>query len=99
MSPSPTGTVAPPGVPFGVVITPQAGRILLQWGNMTGVTSYNVYRGTSPGGEGSTPLVNVSSPTYIDRGVTSGTTYYYQFTALIGTAESARTREFSATAL
>jgi fibronectin type 3 domain-containing protein len=98
-TPSPTGTASPPGVPFGVVITPRTGNILLQWGNMTGVTSYNVYRSTSPGGEGATPLVNVTSPTYIDRAVTSGTTYYYQFSARIGSTEGARTREFSATAL
>jgi len=30
--------------------------------------------------------------------VVAGQTYYYQFTALNGTAESARTNEFSATA-
>jgi fibronectin type 3 domain-containing protein len=95
-TPSAGGTA--PGVPFGVVITPQAGHILLQWGNEQGVTGYNVYRSTTRGGEGSTPLVTVTSPTYIDSGVTSGQTYYYQFTALNGAAESARTSEFSATA-
>jgi fibronectin type 3 domain-containing protein len=87
-----------PGVPFGVVITPRAGNILLQWGNQAGVTSYHVFRGTTPGGEGSTPLATTTSPTYTDHAVTAGTTYYYQFTALIGTAESARTAERSAVA-
>ncbi len=87
-----------PSVPFGVVITPQAGHILLQWGNETAATSYRVYRGTTPGGEGATPLATVTSPTYTDSAVTSGVTYYYEFTALNGTSESARTSEFSATA-
>jgi fibronectin type 3 domain-containing protein len=96
-SATPSGTIVP-GVPFGVVITPQTGHILLQWGNETGVTGYRVYRGTTPGGEGSAPLVTVTSPTYTDAGVTAGQTYYYEFTALIGATESARTREFSAIA-
>jgi fibronectin type 3 domain-containing protein len=93
-----TAGAPPPGVPFGVVITPQAGHILLQWGKETGATGYRVYRSTTPGGEGATPLVTVTSPTYTDSGVVSGQIYYYQFTALNGTAESARTAEFSATA-
>jgi fibronectin type 3 domain-containing protein len=87
-----------PGTPFGVVITPRPGNILLQWGYQAGVTSYHVFRSTTPGGEGNTPLVTVTSPTYVDNAVTAGQTYYYQISALIGTAESARTREFSATA-
>lgn len=96
-APASSGGTAPP-VPFGVVITPQSGDILLQWGNESAATSYRVYRSTTPGGEGATPLVTVTSPTYTDKAVTSGVTYYYEFTALSGTAESARTAEFSATA-
>jgi fibronectin type 3 domain-containing protein len=96
-SPTPTQTGAP-GIPFGVVITPRPGNILLQWGFQPGVTSYHVWRSTTPGGEGATPLVTVTSPTYTDHAVTAGTTYYYQISALIGTAESARTKEFAAVA-
>jgi len=92
--PSATGT--PPRVPFGVVITPRTGNILLQWGYMSEATGYNVYRSTSPGAE--TLLVSVTSPTYIDNGVTAGVTYYYQFTATNAGGESARTAEFPATA-
>jgi hypothetical protein len=79
-----------------VVITPQTGQILLQWGYQAGITGYKVYRGTTPGGEGLTPLVTVTSPTYIDRAVVVGQTYYYQFTAYTGSVESARTQEFPA---
>ncbi|HEU5332291.1 MAG TPA: fibronectin type III domain-containing protein [Actinocrinis sp.] len=92
------GGGTPPGVPFGVVITPQTGHILLQWGFESAATSYRVYRGTTPGGEGATPLVTVTSPTYTDSAVAGGTTYYYQFTALNAGGESARTAEFGATA-
>ncbi|HZM80550.1 MAG TPA: fibronectin type III domain-containing protein [Candidatus Limnocylindrales bacterium] len=93
--PSATGT--PPRVPFGVVITPRTGNILLQWGFMSEATGYNVYRSTTPGAE--TLLVHVTSPTYIDTGVTAGVTYYYQFTATNAGGESARTAEFPATAI
>ncbi|RCG31401.1 hypothetical protein DQ384_11895 [Sphaerisporangium album] len=100
-TPTPTGTVSPPpgapGVPFGIVITPRAGDILLQWGYQANVT-WNVYRSTTPGGEGSTPYVRVTSPTYVDKAVTSGQRYYYQFTAVNGAGESARTAEVSALA-
>lgn len=93
-APSPSGSV--PKVPFGVVITSQTGQILLQWGFQAGISGYRVYRGTTPGGEGATPYVTVTSPTYTDRNVVVGQTYYYQFTAFTGTVESARTAEFPA---
>ena len=41
------------------------------------VTGYNVYRGTSPGAEGSTPVAtNVTTTSFTDTGLTNGTTYY-----------------------
>jgi fibronectin type 3 domain-containing protein len=95
-SPAPSTSGTAPKVPFGVVITPQTGQILLQWGYQAGISGYKVYRGTTPGGEGSTPLVTVTSPTYTDRAVVVGQTYYYQFTAYTGSVESARTQEFPA---
>jgi titin len=103
-TPSPTSTptataTTAPGTPFGVVITPRQGNILLQWGFQSGVTGYHVFRSTTPGGEGGTPYVTTTSPTYIDTAVTGGVRYYYQLTALTGAAESARTAEFSAVAL
>jgi len=35
----------------------------LQWTAVSGATSYKVYRGTTSGGEGATPLANSVSPT------------------------------------
>jgi fibronectin type 3 domain-containing protein len=91
----PSGGTAP-RVPFGVVITPKVGQILLQWGNQTEATGYRVYRATAPGGE--TLLVTTTSPTYTDRAVVSGQTYYYRFSAVNGSVEGPLTNEFSATA-
>jgi fibronectin type 3 domain-containing protein len=92
----PTAAVVPPPVPFGVVITPASGQIQLQWTFEENATGYRIYRGTTPGGEGATPLATVTSSSYTDTAVTSGVTYYYEITALTGATESARSSEYSA---
>jgi fibronectin type 3 domain-containing protein len=92
----PTAAVVAPPVPFGVVTTTSAGQINLQWTYEENATSYRIYRSTTPGGEGATPLATVTSSSYTDTAVTSGTTYYYEITALTGTTESARSTEYSA---
>ena len=77
--------------------------ISLAWGASTssGVVGYNIYRGTSPGGESSTPI-NTGGPvvglTYTDTNTVSGTKYYYYVKASNGTAESGASMEASATA-
>src|ERR1700733_7297586 len=92
----PTAAVATPPVPFGVVVTTSSGQINLQWTYEENATSYRIYRSTTPGGEGATPLATVTSSSYTDSAATSGTTYYYEITALTGTTESARSTEYSA---
>ena len=63
------------------------------------VTGYNVYRGTSPGGEGSTPVAtNVTTTSFTDTGRTNGTTYYYYTVAAVNAVgTSPRSGEASAT--
>ena len=60
--------------------------VILSWGvsPTTGVVGYNIYRGTSSGGEGSTTLNStpISSTSYVDVNVTAGTTYYYVLTSV-----------------
>lgn len=55
--------------------------VILRWVASTtaGVTGYNVYRGTTSGGESSTALNStpISGTTYYDENVKAGTTYYY----------------------
>jgi fibronectin type 3 domain-containing protein len=92
----PTAVVVPPPVPFGVVVTPTTSQIQLQWTYEEGVTSYQIYRGTTPGGEGATPLATVASSSYTDTTVTSGVTYYYEIVALTGATASARSSEYAA---
>jgi hypothetical protein len=71
-------TVSPPGTGTHYVI--------LSWTASTtaGVVGYNVYRGTTSGGESSTPLNStpVNGITYTDGNVTAVATYYYVVTAV-----------------
>lgn len=76
----------------------------LSWGasTSTGVTGYNIYRGTTPGGESSTPLNTggpVSGTAFTDTTAVSGTKYYYVIKSTNGTSESGPSTEVSATAL
>ncbi len=76
--------------------------VILSWtGSATsGVVGYNVYRGTTSGGETTTPLNStpVNGTTYADENVTAGATYYYVVRA-VGSdgAQSAPSNETEAT--
>jgi fibronectin type 3 domain-containing protein len=93
---SATPIQAPPA-PTNLVATANVGQVGLTWTAVAGATSYNVYRGTTPGGEGATPLATVTSPAFLDVHATPGTTYYYQVTAVNLGGEGARSSEQSAT--
>ena len=62
------------------------------------VTQNTVYRGTTAGGESTTPFAIVKPPatTYVDTAVTPGTTYYYTVTASNCAGESPKSNEVSA---
>jgi hypothetical protein len=60
--------------------------VILSWTDSpsSGVVGYNVYRGTSSGGESSTPLNStpINGMTYTDENVTAEGKYYYVVTAV-----------------
>ena len=73
---------SPPSLPK---ITADAASLSLSWTASVGAISYNVYRGTSPGSEGTVPYVkNLTDTTFTDTTVASGVTYYYTITAVNG---------------
>jgi Glycoside hydrolase family 44/PA14 domain/Fibronectin type III domain len=85
-----------PSAPAGLTATPGDGKVTLSWNASAGATSYNVYRGTTSGGE--TLLQSgVTATTYADPGLTNGTTYFYRVTAVNGVGEGAMSAEVSAT--
>jgi hypothetical protein len=60
--------------------------VILSWGASpsSGIEGYNVYRGTTSGGESSTPLNStpINGTSYVDTNVTAGMTYYYVVTSV-----------------
>src|SRR5947209_6210130 len=70
--------------PTGVTAAANAdGSITVGWSAVSGNPSYLVLRGTSAGGESTTPVATVSTASYADAAVNlaAGTTYYYQVVA------------------
>ncbi|MGO8673987.1 MAG: choice-of-anchor tandem repeat GloVer-containing protein [Capsulimonadaceae bacterium] len=86
-----------PLVPTGLVATPEYESVSLTWNTDQWATSYNIYRGTAAGGEGSTPLASVTGTAYDNAGITDGVTYYYVITAAGSAGRSSRSAEVSAT--
>ena len=73
-------------------------QIALSWSSVTYATTYNVYRGTTSGGESTTPVASgLSSLSYTDTGLTDGTTYFYTITAVGPGGTSPPSAEVAAT--
>ena len=89
---------APPAAPVNVIATASNGQVALSWTGSANANSYNVYRATTPGGEGATPvLTGITTTSINDTNLTNGTTYYYQITAVNSAGESPRAGEVNAT--
>jgi len=89
--------VAAPDAPTGLKAAPGNGQVTLTWNAATGAGSYNIYRGTLSGSEGNTPYRSgVTATTFVDTGLSNGTTYYYQGSAVNSAGESVRSSETSA---
>jgi pectate lyase/fibronectin type 3 domain-containing protein len=91
-------TLAPalPAVPTGLTATAGNTQVSLSWSASSGATSYNVKRATVSGG----PYTTIASPTtnsYINTGLTNGTTYYYVVSAVNAVGESSNSAQVSAT--
>jgi fibronectin type 3 domain-containing protein len=100
-SATPHATV--PSAPLGVTASAGNAAVTVSWSAPASnggspVTGYNVYRGTSPGGEGGTPVAsNVTATSFTDTGLANGTTYYYRVAAVNAAGTSAQSSEVSAT--
>jgi hypothetical protein len=91
-------TQSPPPSPTGLTATAGDGLVSLAWNTASGATGYDIYRGTSSGGESATPIAtNVTGTSFTDSGVSDGTTYFYEVTALNGTLQSGDSNQASAT--
>ena len=87
-----------PATPTGLAASPNNGSVSLIWNASGGATSYNIYRGTTSGGEGTTTYASgVTSASFIDFSATNGVTYYYTVAAVSTGGTSAQSTEASAT--
>ncbi len=78
-----TGLSAP-AVPSGLEATPQDGTVQLGWDAVDGADTYNVYRSTSSGVDGSgSPLdTGIDQSSYTDGTAENGTEYFYAVSAV-----------------
>lgn len=77
--------------PSGLAAVSGNSQVSLSWSASAGATSYNIYRGSSSGGE--TLLASSSTNSYLDNAVTNGSTYYYEVTAVVNGVETSVSAE------
>ena len=102
---SPAGSRLPRPAPADLAATAAgSSAVNLTWAVPTvshgaSLVGYDVNQGTSSGGESPVPVnsVLVTATSYTIRGLASGTTYYFDVTAVYRTGQSPPSREASAT--
>jgi parallel beta-helix repeat protein len=89
--------VAPPAAPTNVVATASNAQVSLTWAASAGATSYNVLRATASGGPYTLVKSGTVATSYVDQGLTNGTTYYYVVQAVNAGGTSPNSTQVSAT--
>jgi large repetitive protein len=93
-----TVNAAAPQAPANLTAVAGTGQINLSWTASSGATTYSVFRGTTSGGEGATPLAaNLTATSFADTTVTSGSTFFYFVKAVNTAGSSTPSNEASAT--
>ncbi|CAK0748793.1 exported hypothetical protein [Gammaproteobacteria bacterium] len=85
-----------PLAPVLKTAVPSTGQVVLTWGVGAGATSYDVYQGTTAGGEGTTPVkTGITGTTATLTGLTNGTTYFFKVGARNAYGTSSLSNELS----
>jgi sugar lactone lactonase YvrE len=88
--------VPPPPAPLDLLAVATYGQVALSWTASPGATNYYVERSPSSGGP-YTIIGSTTTTSYIDAGLTDGTTWYYVVVAVNVGGHSADSSEVSAT--
>jgi fibronectin type 3 domain-containing protein len=96
VSATPHASVSPPPAPTGLSASAGDGQVSLSWNASSGATSYEIFRGTSSGGE-TLVASNVTTTSFLDTGLTDGVKYYYEVKAVNSAGTSGFSNEASAT--
>jgi parallel beta-helix repeat protein len=89
-----------PSEPLGLSANPGDGYVNVTWGlpssdGGSAISSYRIYRGSSPGGETHLTTIGTSSY-YNDTDVTNGQIYYYEVAAVNAVGEGPKSNEANA---
>jgi hypothetical protein len=88
-----------PAAPTGLKATSGRYQISLSWSADRGASTYNVYRGTFPGGESDTPIkTGLRSTSFLDSGLDGGQQYFYLVVAVNSAGKSGWSNEAMAIA-
>ena len=89
-----------PAAPTNLTATPGNAQVTLSWDAVTGATEYRIYRAATANGDlirvVTDPAV-ITAETYIETGLTNGTTYRYVVRTVSSNEESANSDEASTT--
>ena len=91
-----------PAAPKGVTVASQnvAGALTVSWTASTGASSYNLFQGTTSGGEGTTAAKSgISGTTTTLPGLTAGQQYFFTVTAIDSGGSSTPSTEASGTVI
>jgi len=91
-------TVTIPPVPTGITAAAGNAQIAVSWSASFGAASYKLYRSTTAGGEGTTPIASgITTTSFTNTGLTNGTAYYYKVAAVNSAGTSSQSSEAHAT--
>jgi hypothetical protein len=94
-APPDTAPVLP--APGGLAAMPGDGSVRLSWSAVAGASGYKLERGAAAGGPFTTVAPTQTATTYLDKGLTNGTAYFYAVSATSVAGEGPRSAPISAT--
>jgi len=80
--------------PTGISASPGNAQATLTWATVPGATSYTIRRSTTSGGSYTNVATGITGTSYINTGLTNGTTYYYVIAA-VGCVTSSNSSQVS----